>query len=360
VDFIPFDGNGEKKEIEQIQLTTTYYAQLGGSRILSVSGSTDHSGADDGDVTDWVKTTEFIVAMNIWSGNKDTVSSTYKLQWQDDTDVSGYSDLGSSGELIYTLDDTSWNHGDAVATGDQKCDSQGGDTRVAGERIKGQSLSDAIDLADNEQTELWFGVDSSSADDSHQYSFQLYSTAEGSAVGICGSTITMEAGATLYYQDTGQHSMTITGAVKKKTSLPRMGNHSLTITGDLASAKRATQTVGNHSMTITGTLATLVTFKSIAGGHSLVIAGALKKKTSKSMGGHSMTITGGVVKKMFQNVGDYSLVITGALSTIYKAVQSVGEHSLTSTGSLATEKTEGGGGGGKKRRRVRIGNRIGI
>ncbi|NIS53445.1 MAG: hypothetical protein GWN00_39800, partial [Aliifodinibius sp.] len=178
-------------------MATTYYANMGGTRILSIDAATDHSGSDDNNVSNF-SGDEFIVAINIWSGNKETPSSTYKLKWQDDTDASGYADLGATGELNYTITDSSWSHGDAVATGDQVCDSQGGDTRIAGERVKGQSLSDAIDLADDEQSELWFGVNCEGADGSHAYSFQLYSTAEGAVVGTCGATITMAAGLTHY------------------------------------------------------------------------------------------------------------------------------------------------------------------
>ena len=192
--FIPFrSGQSQKQEVQNVELASTYYADLGGSRILSIDGTTDHSGADDADVTDWVKSTEFIVACNIHSSGKDTEASTYKLQWQDDTDTSGYTDLAASGEMDYTISDSSWSHGDTVATGDQVCDSQGGDTRQAGERIKNQSLSDSVDLPDEYQTELWFGINSEGADDSHQYSFRLYSSAEGAVVGVLGATIAMEA-----------------------------------------------------------------------------------------------------------------------------------------------------------------------
>jgi hypothetical protein len=171
----------------------TFYADIGGARILSVDGSVDQSGSDDNPVVDWTKTTEFILDGCIWSGNKDTVSSTYKLQWNNNTDspTPSWADLAATGELNYALTDSSWAHGATVATGDQVCDIQDGDARIAGERIKDQSLSDAVDLADEEQTELWFGINSDDAHDGDEYGFRLWSTAEGTAVGIYGVTITM-------------------------------------------------------------------------------------------------------------------------------------------------------------------------
>lgn len=193
IEFIPIlKPNGKKKKkIKKIQLGGgPYYAALGGTRILSIDAVTDHSGEDDGDI--WKQKAEFIIAVCIHSDGKDTVSSAYKLQWQDNDDGGGYVDLASdsgSPELSYTIDDTSWNNGDTIATGDQKCDIQGGDTRQAGERIKNASLSDAIDLPDAYQSELWFGIDTTNSDIDHTYSFQLYSIAEGAAIGICGATL---------------------------------------------------------------------------------------------------------------------------------------------------------------------------
>ncbi len=53
VEFTPLRTNTQKKPIAKLQLGGTFYAQLGGTRILSIDGATDYSGADDGDVTDW-------------------------------------------------------------------------------------------------------------------------------------------------------------------------------------------------------------------------------------------------------------------------------------------------------------------
>lgn len=167
----------------------TYYADLGGTRILSIDGSTDHSGADDANVTGWDVANDFIFALCIHSASKDTESSTYKLQWED-TASPGFTDLAATGEMNFNCT-AAWAHGATVATGDQKCDIQGGDTRQAGERIKETSLSDAIDLPDEYQSELWFGIDCAGAEAGHTYRFQLYSTAEGAAIGIGGAELTI-------------------------------------------------------------------------------------------------------------------------------------------------------------------------
>jgi hypothetical protein len=335
VDFIPFQKEISGDPVEEINLKDNY-AVLGGTRILSIDTTTDYSTVDDGDVTDWTKTDEFVVAVCIHSGGKETVSSTYKLQWQDDTDVSGYVDLASdagSPEMSYTIADSSWSHGATVATGDQVCDIQGGDTRQAGERIKDNSLSDAIDLPDEYQSELWFGVNSDNADDANQYSFQLYSTAEGAAIGVCGATITMEAG--LQQQSVGNHSMTITGTLKKKPILPRMGDHSMTITGVLTSQRTAFASVGNHSMVIAGTILKKI-FLPRMGDHSMTITGHAKKKMFQEVGDHSMTITGTLisVKKFFQSVGNHAMTITGTLASKVKYVQLAGNYAITITGTI--------------------------
>ena len=198
IELTPFHSDNKVKEIESIDLTP-YYADLYGTRILSIAG-VDQSGADDVNVTNWTKTDEFIVAIGLTTNSKNTEASTYKLQWQDDNDGGGYVDLASdagSPELSYTIADNSWAHGDAVATGDQKVSLDPGEEagRVNGERIKNQSLSDSLDQGDENQSELWFGVNSNNADDSHAYSFQPYCTAEGASLGVCGATLTIAAGA---------------------------------------------------------------------------------------------------------------------------------------------------------------------
>lgn len=342
VEFKAFKAETPKpKKIDKIKLGATYYAALGGSRILSVDGSTDHSGSDDNPVTGWDKADEFIVAVCIHSNSKNTEPSTYKLQIQDDTDASGYADLAGSGELIYTLSDSSWSHGDTVATGDQVCDIQGGDTRQAGERIKGQSLSDSIDLADEFQSELWFGINAANADDAHQYSFRLYSTAEGAAVGDLGATLTMAAGATTYYQNTGQGSTAITGSVAKVTKTPR-GAGSIGPTGALTTALRKLQAVGGGSVSPTGDSANKALKQ--AGGGSMAITGSLARAIKITTGSGSVDPTGSLAKKMTKDVGAYSVTIAGSVDPVQKVGQNTGSGSVAITGTLTKKLTRAIGG----------------
>jgi len=292
----------------------TSYAKIGGSRILSINGATDHSGADDAGVIDWVKATEFILAVTIQSGGKDTVASTYKLQWQDNNDGGGYVDLAASGEANYTIGDSSWSHGATVATGDQKCNIVGGDTRQAGERIKGTSTSDSIDLADEYQSELWFGVDVSGADDNHVYSFQLYSIAENAAIGICGATIQMAAGATPYYK-------TISNTVGLADTVATMGAFKKTV---------------SEAQGITDTIATSVGFfKTIA--NSIGIADAISTFITKIQSfadtvGITDTVSavGAFIKNIANNVG-----ITDVISSIGAFVKAFA-NTVGSTDAIAT------------------------
>ena len=55
---------------------STYYALLGGSRVLNIEGDTDYSLVDDGDVSDRPIDVHLILATNIHSDCKETAAST--------------------------------------------------------------------------------------------------------------------------------------------------------------------------------------------------------------------------------------------------------------------------------------------
>jgi hypothetical protein len=167
----------------------TYYAALGGSRILNAS-RVDQSGADDVDVTDWPLADNFIVAVNINSAGKNTVAAQYKLQWRDETDSPGgaFTDLASTGECKFGATDLV--NGAAIAVGGRKCDSQGGDTWQNGEEVEGTALSDSIDLPDEYETEIHFSVSVADADGNHQYTFNLYNSTNDRTTGTLGAQIT--------------------------------------------------------------------------------------------------------------------------------------------------------------------------
>ena len=248
-----------------------YYVALGGSRILS-SDRTDQSGADDADVTDWTKTNDIILAVNINSGGKDTEAAQYKLRWRDETDNPGgaFSDLDSTGECKFGA--TNLVNGTNIAVGGRKCDSQGNDTWQAGEEVEGVKLSDSIDLPDEYETEVHFSVSLADGGNSHQYTFDLYDSTRGAQVGVLGAQITLAAGATTYYQNTGQAAMTFTQALSKK-GFKDTGGYAIVIEGILNAGKLSLQVVGGYAMTMVGSLSRVTTFYRVVGNHAMTIIG---------------------------------------------------------------------------------------
>jgi DNA-directed RNA polymerase subunit RPC12/RpoP len=278
--FIPFEETIKKIPAKKITLGGgPAYADLGGTRILSVNGVTDHSGADDANVVDWVKTTELIIAVCVHSAGKDTESST-------------------------------------------------------GERIKGQSLSDAIDLPDEYQSELWFGVDVSGADDGHVYSFQLYSTTEGAAIGVCGATLTIEAGAS-NWQRTIADVVGITDTVTTKRTIVKTLTDTVGIT-DVVTAFRGIVVTIADTVGITDTVSTLIK----------------KVRTITDTVGITDTVTTArkIVKTIAETVG-----ITDIVTTARKIRRFFYSTIDISDGMVGTV---GGGGGGRSLQRSRMNKRI--
>lgn len=333
--FIPFEETIKKIPVKRVVLGGgPAYADLGGTRILSVNGVTDHSGADDANVVDWVKTTELIIAVCIHSAGKDTESSTYKLQWQDDTDGGGYVDLASTGEANYTLGDTSWNHGATVATGDQKCDIIGNDTRQAGERVKDQSLSDAIDLPDEYQSELWFGVDVSGADDSHVYSFQLYSTTEGAAIGVCGATLTIETAAQNFYE-TIEDNVGITDTLTTKREIKRTLTESVGITDVISTLIKKVVTIADTvgitdllswKRNISKTISNTVGITDVLTNKRDIV-----KSISNNIGITDEIITARTIRKTISNNVGITDVISSLLKKVVLIADTVGITDVVST-----------------------------
>jgi len=173
-------------------LTTTYYAQLGGSRILNTN-RVDQSGADDGDVTDWSKDDPIIVAACIHSNSKDTPTAQYKLRWRNETDSPGgaFTDLSASGECKFGSTDA-LSDGTDLTEVNRRTSTQG-DTWQNGEEVEGSTLSDAIDLADDYESELQFAVSLADGDEGDQYTFDLYDYTNDRQVGVLGAQITLGA-----------------------------------------------------------------------------------------------------------------------------------------------------------------------
>jgi hypothetical protein len=188
-----------------------YYAVQGGSRILDAT-RTDQSTIDDGDVIDWTKTNDFILAVNIHSGGKDTVAAQYKLRWRNKTDSGTFADMASTGAINYSAD-TDLVNGASIAVGGRKCSTQG-DTWQDGEEVEGVASSDSIDLATDYETEIHFALDCSGATDNKEYEFELYDDTLDATRGTCGATIKMAGAASIDVSLTLSHSLGLTDAAQ--------------------------------------------------------------------------------------------------------------------------------------------------
>jgi len=167
------------------------------------------------------------------------------------------------------------------------------------------------------------------------------------------------AGATTYYQNTGQgavaqigslskkttpvasmggHVMSIVGLLSKKTTPnAAMGNHAMAIEGNLSTAIVVGQIVGGHALIIAGTLTMAATFVRAIGGYAVTIIGVLIKKTSTGVGGGQVSPIGVLSKKTSKDVGGGSVTSAGTLTIAIMYMQAVGGASMSIAGSLATQ-----------------------
>jgi len=126
------------------------------------------------------------------------------------------------------------------------------------------------------------------------------------------------------FQVVGEYSMTITGTVAAvKKFFKNVGEYSMAITGTLSTKALYKKVVGEYSLSIVGTLKKKISLPRM-GGHSMTITGAIRKKINKLVGGYSMAITGtlGKTLRILQTVGNASLSITGTLVTQFIAAGS--------------------------------------
>lgn len=170
------------------------------------------------------------------------------------------------------------------------------------------------------------------------------------------------AGVQTFYQSSGGASLTSGGigvnSLVRKTKSSRFGNASMSIAGALTSARKYFKAMGGASLTIAGAI-TRKTSK-LAGNASMVVAGTLSRKTFKSLMG-SMAIAGVLVgaKKRLQAVGSGAIAIAGVISrkigkpiggaslniagTITRKVAKSLTASMAIASTLATQFTSGGG-----------------
>ena len=163
---------------------------LTASRILD--GSRVAQAADDTPVTGWPTTDPFIIVFQIDEG-AGPWTANYRVDWQDDTDGSGYTELVTSGELIRGPG-TVLTDGGAVTSGERACTATGGggSTWQDGLELDGSSQTGSYQILDEYYTEFHVVVDPQNAD-YHTYSFRLYDATDGAEIDIAAATITFAA-----------------------------------------------------------------------------------------------------------------------------------------------------------------------
>jgi len=189
INFMLFDNKIEKlKKVEKLDLTT-YYPTLGASRIADAN-RVDKSLADDGDVTGWVKTNDFILATRIY-GSKGAYNYAYTLKWRNVTDSGSFAAVGATGEISYAAD-TVLVDGQALPTESKICSAQTNYTWQNGMENEGDNIlpdSGTYSLADEYYTELQWALDCSGAHDNDVYEFALYTNS--TLIGTCLASIQM-------------------------------------------------------------------------------------------------------------------------------------------------------------------------
>jgi len=156
------------------------------SRIADANRS--WQAACDGDVSDWNKANEFIVALIAECGAHGGATETFKVQWSDDGGQNWY-DLGSTGKLIQGDTTVLTNCTSPVGS------SSGCQTLEDSHEIEGAN-SCTLTTTGKTFVEAQVAVDPQGADDGTTYSFRLYSTTAGAPLGAVATELTTAAGVT--------------------------------------------------------------------------------------------------------------------------------------------------------------------
>jgi len=201
LEFIPFEQDLRLKNIRELNLGPPAYVDLTATRIANDQRA-DQSGADDGDVTGWDKTADFILAIQIGT-SKGVPDRRYKLRWRDVTDEGAFADVGAAGEISYNAA-TVLVDGATLGSGNKLCTGTPGEKKRVilqtnwqdGMESEGDNeLPDSpglYSLADEYYSEFQWALDCNSAQTGHEYEFELYEITNGVSIGTCLATITME------------------------------------------------------------------------------------------------------------------------------------------------------------------------
>jgi len=174
-------------------MTVVYYVILSASRIANAS-RVDQSGSDDGDVIDWVKANEFILATLV-STSKGPIDRQYRLHWRNVTDGGSFAEVASTGQVKWAAAaDTVLVDGTTLTSGNKLCSTVVGTWQDGMENEEDNLLPDATtySLADEYYSEFQWGLSLDDALDGKQYEFELYDVTEGTVIATCLAQITTE------------------------------------------------------------------------------------------------------------------------------------------------------------------------
>lgn len=157
--------------------------------VAGGAGTRTWLAAADTDATNQPNNKTVIVAMAMDTDDMCSLTDDMVIQWQDDTDVSGYSDLSGSGELTWsgTSDLTNGNAVvDAESMGEENCSTMGA-THEDGVEREGANLAAVSGVASKRVVDFHWCVDLSGAEAGHDYSFR-FRTATGGGGDLIATT----------------------------------------------------------------------------------------------------------------------------------------------------------------------------
>jgi hypothetical protein len=172
---------------------TTYYHSLNGSRIAN-SNRTDQSLSDDGNVSDWIKTNDVILASHFYNeiSGKNPASTTITLEWENTTNDPGtWTQLSGTGELTWSADTVLVNDTTLTST-NWICSVLGAGYGDANGVEREGANAYTLDLGPDEENEVQIAIDLSGGLDGDTYSFRWYDSVRGTYMNV-GCTITLQA-----------------------------------------------------------------------------------------------------------------------------------------------------------------------
>jgi hypothetical protein len=162
--------------------------------VAGGAGTRTWLAAADTTVADQPNNKTIIVAIAMDTDDMCSLSDDMVIQWQDDTDVSGYSDLSGSGELTWSgVSDLSNGNAvvDAESMGEENCSSMGVSHEDGVER-EGANLIATSGAGSKKVIDFHWCVDLSGATAAHDYSFRFRTQTGGGGDLIATTTAVVE------------------------------------------------------------------------------------------------------------------------------------------------------------------------